>query len=105
MENISRHSVLRIYVGKTEIPGSSGEAQSQKQMLNGPVVCSKGVGVNSILCQSCNFWIHKRCPGVKGTLKKEHMLSRCKKCKGKSAPPDSLNSTQVHIDEDMLKAV
>ena len=59
-------------------------------------VFSKGIGVNSILCQTFNFWISKRCSGLKGTLKKEHMF-RCKMCKGESVPPDSLNSTQVHV--------
>ena len=67
-------------------------------------MCSKGVGVNSILCQTCNLWIHKRCLGVKGTLKKESMF-KCKKCKGESVPTDSLNSTQVHFNEDTIEAV
>ena len=30
---------IRINVGKTKVLGSSGEAQSQQQLLNGPVVC------------------------------------------------------------------
>ena len=96
---------LRINVGKTKILGSSGEAQKparNAKWLCG--VCSKGVGVNSILCQTCNLWIHKRCSGVKGALKKESMF-RCKKCKGESAPTGSLNFTQVHIDEDTVGAV
>ena len=44
--------------------------------------------------------IHKRCSWVKGTLKKES-----KKCKGESTPIDSLNSTQMHVGEDTVKAV
>ena len=69
-------------------------------------VCSKakGVGVNSILCQTCNLWIHKRCSGVKGTLKKESMF-RCKKCKGDNVPTDSMNFIQVHVGEDTFEAV
>ena len=60
--------------------------------------------LNSILCQTCNFWIHKRCSGVKGILKKESMF-RCEKCKGESVPTDSFNSTQVHVVEDTFEAV
>ena len=90
---------LRINVGKTKILDSSGEAQKPTRR-----VCSKGVGVNSILSQTCNLWIHKRCSGVKGTLKKESMF-RCKKCKGESTPADSLNFIQVHIGEDTSEAV
>ena len=65
-------------------------------------MCSKGVGVNSILCQTCNLWIHKRCSGVKGTMKKESMF-RCKKCKGESVPTDSLNFSLVQVGEDILE--
>ena len=56
------------------------------------------------LCQIWNLWIHKRCSGVKGKLKKEQMFI-CKKCKGEGAPPNSLNSTQVHINEDTIQAL
>ena len=96
---------LRINVGKTKNFGSSGEAEKPTRNVNWPCgVCSKRVGVNSILCQTCNLWIHKRCSGVKGTLKKESMF-RCKKCKGESAPTDSFNFTQVYVGEDTLEAV
>ena len=41
---------LRINVGKTKILGSSGEAQKPTRCIKRPsIVCSKGVGVNSIL--------------------------------------------------------
>ena len=96
---------LIVNVGKTKIIGSLGEAQKPTRNVKWPCgVCSKGVIVNSILCQTCNLWIHKRCSGVKGTLQKESM-SRCKKCKGESVPTDSLNFSQVHVGEDIFKAV
>ena len=50
------------------------------------------------------LWVHNRCSGVKAALKKESMFS-CRKCKGEIVPPDSLNSTQVHIGEDTFEAV
>ena len=31
--------------------------------------CYKGAGSNSIFCQSCNRWVHKRCSKIKGSLK------------------------------------
>ena len=67
-------------------------------------MCSKEVSVNSILCQICILWIHKRLPGVKETLKKESMF-RYKKCKGKCVPIGSLNFTQVKVSEDTFEAV
>ena len=96
---------LRVNVGKTKILGSSSEAQKPTRNVKWPCgVCSKGFGINSILCQTCNLWIHKRCSGVKGTLKKESMF-RCQKFRGESAPTDSLNSTQVHVGEGTCDAV
>ena len=96
---------LRINVGKTKILGSPGEAQKPRRNIKSPCgVHSKGVGINSILCQTCNLWIHKRCSGVKATLKKENMF-RCKNCEGESALTDSLNFTQVQVDEDTFEAV
>ena len=32
-------------------------------------------------------------------------MFRCKKCKGESAPPGTLNFTQVHAGEDTFEAV
>ena len=93
-------------MGKTKILGSSSEAQKPTTKAKWPcgVLCTKGVGANSILCQSCNLWVHNRCSGVKGALKKESMFS-CRKCNGEIVPPDSWNSTQVHIGEDTFEAV
>ena len=31
-------------------------------------ICCKGVSSNSIFCQSCNHWVHKRCSKIKGRL-------------------------------------
>ena len=31
-------------------------------------VCRKGVGSNSILCNTCKHWVHERCSRVKGSL-------------------------------------
>ena len=42
-------------------------------------VCKKGVGNNSILCHGCKKWIHKRCSGVKGSLRNasQSFICRC----------------------------
>ena len=96
---------LGINVGKTKILGLLGEAQMTTRNVKWLCgVCSKGVAVNSIVCQTCNFWINKRCLGVKETLKKENMF-RCKKCKGENVPTDSLNTAQVHVNQDTFEAV
>ena len=39
-------------------------------------VCRNGVGSNSILCQFCRCWVHKRYSGIGGKLK-EDSKSKC----------------------------
>ena len=44
-----------------------------------PVVCLKGVGLNSILCPACKCWVHSKCSGLKGQLAKaaNFVCSQC----------------------------
>jgi len=46
----------------------SGERQKVRQKaVRWPCgVCSKGVGSNSLQCNSCQKWVHKKCRGIKG---------------------------------------
>ena len=37
-------------------------------------VCLKGVGVNSILCSTCNLWIHKKCSKITERITKAHFF-------------------------------
>ena len=41
-------------------------------------VCKKGVGNNLILCHSCKKSIHKRCSGVKGSLRNASQSLICR---------------------------
>ena len=44
-------------------------------------VCRKGVGRNSILCTQCRLWVHKKCCGISGRLKKTMEVDyRCPVC-------------------------
>ena len=55
-------------------------------------VCNKGVGINSIKCHACGFWVHKRCSNIKGPLKPDTDF-KCKKCRGavsNASIPDSV---------------
>ena len=47
-------------------------------------MCKKGVGSNSILCNGCSKWIHKKCSKISDKLK-ENTGFRCEMClKGKT---------------------
>ena len=47
-------------------------------------VCGKGVGSNSIMCKECEKWVHKKCSGIKGSLRAANGKFICKCCQ---APP------------------
>ena len=63
-----------------------------KHMVSGPgldllrdsgafpcAVCQSGVGVNSIQCSQCMYWVHKNCSGVRGRLAEDpdYVCPRC----------------------------
>ena len=60
-------------------------------------VCKKGVGNNSILCHGCKKLIHKRCSGVKGSLRIASQSFICRCYKADSPITDGLN-TDLHLD-------
>ena len=49
-------------------------------------VCRTGVGSNSIFCNGCKHWVHKKCSGLK-RLKKDPDY-RCTQCQGTARPLD-----------------
>src|SRR6476469_2024722 len=66
-------------------------------------ICRKGVGRNSIQCQSCKEWIHKRCSGIRGRLS-EGMGFQCDRCAGRSDSSEKVatkESTQVQQDIEL----
>ena len=60
-------------------------------------VCKTRVGNNSILCHGCKKWIHKRCSGVKGSLRNARQSFICRCCKVDRPITDGLN-TDLHLD-------
>ena len=63
---------LRVNIGKTKVMNCRvgvGQVENSGKYPCG--ICRKGVGRNSArLCTSCRKWIHKKCSGVVGRLKK-----------------------------------
>ena len=45
-------------------------------------VYGKRVGVNSIQCATCGYWVHGRCLGVRGSLVRVAQGFVCKLCRG-----------------------
>ena len=66
-------------------------------------VCRTGVGSNSIFCNGCKHWVHKKCSGVK-CLKKDPDY-RCTRCQGTARPLDGRPQKEVQVGPDKLQVV
>ena len=75
MENRIEKKGLKVNLDKTKVmvSGEGGERDPCG-------VCDKRVKANSVLCIGCQKWVHKRCSGVKGALKKVEGTFKCKRC-------------------------
>ena len=59
-------------------------AGSPAEFRRVPVCCRTGVGSNSIFCETCKHWVHKKCSGLKRLT--EDPDYRCTRCKGTACP-------------------
>ena len=78
---------LRVNMGKTKVLVSNRRFAPVRQQGEYPcAVCKCGVGENSILCSSCGLWVHKRCSGIRGSLRADPSY-RCRVCTGSYVDP------------------
>ena len=66
-------------------------------------VCRTGVGSNSIFCNGCKQWVHKKCSGLKH-LKKDPDYRRTR-CQGTARPLDGRPQKEVQVGPDKLEVV
>ena len=66
-------------------------------------VCRTRVGSNSIFCNGCKHWVHKKCSGLK-RLKKDPDY-RCTQCQGTARPLDGRPQKEVQVGPDKLEVV
>ena len=64
-------------------------------------VCWSSVGVNSIQCSQCMYWVHMKCSGVKGRLAEDPKYV-CPRCCDQAPPIDNRHVTQVDVDGTQL---
>ena len=65
--------------------------------------CHTGVGSNSIFCNCCKHWVHKKCSGLKRLTKDPDY--RCTRCQGTARPLDSRPWREVQVGSDKLEVV
>ena len=71
-------------------------------------VCSKCVSSNSLQCNSCQKWVHKKCSGIKGSTSKVAKSFICSGClnpvssagrtNAKGRPKRLLKRTVKHVN-------
>ena len=61
------------------------------------------MGSNSIFCNGCKHWVHKKCSGLK-SLKKDPDC-RCTRCQGTARPLDGRPQKEVQVGPDRLEVV
>lgn len=91
---------LRVNMSKTKFLISGPGCNVLKDSGAFPcAVCRSGVGVNSIQCSQCKFWVHKKCSGI--TSRISPALSSnfiCQRCLGSARPIDGRPVTQMDVD-------
>ena len=95
---------LRVNAGKTKIMICGTELDLLQSSGEFPcAVCCTGVGSNSIFCNGCKHWVHKKCSGLK-RLKKDPDY-RCARCQGTARPLDGRPQKEVQVGPDKLEVV
>ena len=105
---------LKVWKEGMERKGLRVNMKKTKLMVSGPrldllcdsgafpcAVCRSGVGVNSIQCSQCMYWVHKKCSGVRGRLAEDPDYV-CPRCCDHARPIDNRPVTQVDVDEMQL---
>ena len=60
-------------------------------------------GSNSIFCNGCKHWVHKKCSGLK--CLKNDANYRCTRCQGTACPLDGRPQKEVQVGPDKLEVV
>ena len=95
---------LRVNTNKTKVMVSRRALMPQNKTGKYPCgVCWQGVGHNSILCTSCDCWVHKKCSGISGSLSAVRDFT-CKRCCGLLPRQDDIPNT-VTLNGDSLEVV
>ena len=99
----SNEEGLRVNAGKTKIMiCSTGLDLLQSSGKFPCTICCTGVGSNSIFCNVCKHWVHKKCSGLKGMTKDPDY--RCTRCWGTARPLDG-RPQKTRLDLTSLRFV
>ena len=96
---------LRVNMPKTKLMFCSDGTNTLKDSGKFPcAVCRSGVGSNSIYCNFCDHWVHKKCSGIVKKLKPDPSY-KCPRCCGLARPIDCRSVKEVFLDGEKLDVV
>ena len=94
---------LRVNAGKTKVMiCGTGLDLLQSSGEYPCAVCPTGVGNNSIYCNGCKLWVHKKCSGLRLTPNPDY---RCARCMGNARLIDGRPQSEVKVGPDKLEVV
>ena len=64
--------------------------------------CTFGVGVKSILCTSCDLWVHKKCSAKTDRLTGNRNFV-CRKCSGEIVPAAIASLNKINVGNDKFQ--
>ena len=95
---------LRVNAGKTKVMiCGTGLDLLQSSGEYPCAVCRTGVGNNSIYCNGCKLWVHKKCSGLQRLTPNPD--NRCAWCMGNACPIDGRPQSEVQVGPDKLEVV
>ena len=95
---------LTVNAGKTKIMICGTGLELLQSLGEFPcAVCHTGVGSNSIFCNGCTHWVHKKCSGLKRLTKDPDY--RCTRCRGTARLLDGRPQKEVQVGPDKLEVV
>ena len=94
----------RVNVGKTKVMICGTSLDLLQSSGEYPcTVCRIGVGNNSINCNGCKLWVHKKCSGLQGLTPNPDY--RCARCMGNAHPIEDRPHSEVQVRPDKLEVV
>ena len=95
---------LRVNAGKTKVMICGTGLDLLQSTGEYPcAVCRTGVGNNSIYCNGCKLWVHKKCSGLQRLMPNHDY--RCTRCMGNARPIDGRPQNEVQVGPDKLEVV
>ena len=98
---------LRVNAGKTKVMiYCTGLDLLQSSGEHPCIVCCTGVGNNSIFCNGCKLWVHKKCSGLQRLApNRANPDYRCAPCMGNAHTSDGRPQSESQVQPDKLEVV